>query len=370
MSKFPEIPGYRIKKKLGEGGMANVYLGVQENLSRMVAVKVLNMGIFSSPRLAKRFVKEAKTLSQLVHPHIVTIYDVGKVDRNYYIVMEYLQDSLKEVINKRRKIPPEESLPMVNQVADALFYAHENGIIHRDIKPDNILFRKDGTPVVLDFGIAKHLDSDTKLTRTGISVGTPQYMSPEQCNAERVDGRSDIYSLGVVLFEMLTGKPPYVSTTTMGVVMQHLHDPVPKLPENLTAYQPIIDKMMVKDRKRRLRSRNSLNNLIKELLNQNTERINTNQKETKSAVPRKPNAKSRAKTIDKTARTIAQVRKQPTRPSPETVVEEKEKRKYKKLVWTAASLVAGGILLLNWNYIVQFFAGVGEMFKSILDFLF
>lgn len=270
MSEFPVIPGYKIKKKLGQGGMADVYLGVQENLSRMVAIKVLSLNMARSPRTGKRFTKEARTLSRLTHPNIVTIYDVGQAGQLYYIVMEYLQDSLKEKVRKRRKIPPEESFHIVLQVADALFYAHGKGYVHRDIKPDNILFRQDGTPVVLDFGIAKSLNSRTKLTRTGMSVGTPQYMSPEQCNAEVLDGRSDIYSLGVVLFEMLTGKPAYTGDDTMSVIMKHLKAPVPSLPAALREYQPVIDKMMAKEKKKRLRSKDQLTELFKELLNLKT----------------------------------------------------------------------------------------------------
>lgn len=267
MAEFPVIPGYKIKKKLGQGGMADVYLGLQENLSRMVAIKVLSLDMARSPRTGKRFVKEARTLSRLTHPNIVTIHDVGQADKLYFIVMEYLQDSLKEKIRKNRKIPPEESFHIVLQVADALFHAHAKGYIHRDIKPDNILFRQDDTPVVLDFGIAKSLNSRTKLTRTGMSVGTPQYMSPEQCNAEMLDGRSDIYSLGVVLYEMLTGKPPYTGDDTMSVVMKHLKAPVPSLPAALREYQPVIDKMMAKEKKKRLRSKDQLNDLFKPFLN-------------------------------------------------------------------------------------------------------
>lgn len=275
MAEFPEIHGYKIKKKLGQGGMADVYLGVQENLSRMVAIKVLNLQTSKNSRWAKRFVKEARTLSRLVHPNIVTIYDVGHQGHYYYIVMEYLQDSLKEKIKKDRRIEPEEALPIIMQVGDALFHAHDKGIIHRDIKPDNILFRKDGIPVVLDFGIAKVMDSKTKLTKTGVSVGTPQYMSPEQCNAESLDGRSDIYSLGVVLYEMLTGKAPYDADDILGIVMKHLKEPVPELPSSLKYYQPVINRMMAKEKKKRLRSRKELNEIIKNLLTLTPKKISS-----------------------------------------------------------------------------------------------
>lgn len=152
--------------------------------------------------------------------------------------------------------------------------------------------------------------------------------------------------------------------------MQHMHDPVPRLPENLKAYQPIIDKMMVKDRKRRLRSRNSLNDLIKELLNQNTEKININRKDPKSAAVGKANLKVNEKTIANSAKTVSQLNRQMSQASIDGVKSEGEESQTKKLVWVAASLIAGGILLLNWNFIAPFFVSLGEMFKSILDFLF
>lgn len=270
MLDYPEIPGYKIKKRLGQGGMSDVYLGLQEKLNRMVAIKVLNLEVFRNPRLSKRFVKEAKMLHQLVHPNIIDIYKEGKVGPYYFIAMEYLQDNLKERIRREKKIPPEEALHIVRQVGDALFYAHENGIIHRDIKPDNIMFRKDGTPVVLDFGIAKTMHSDTRLTKTGMAIGTPQYMSPEQCNADKLDGRTDIYSLGIVFYEMLTGKLPYDADDTLGIVMKQLKAPVPKLPAALKQFQALLDRMMAKEKKKRLRSRTRLNEIIKNLLNLST----------------------------------------------------------------------------------------------------
>jgi len=272
MHDFPVIPGYRIKKILGQGGMANVYLGIQQNLNRLVAIKILRMDILEGKKAYKRFLKEARTLSQLTHPNIVTIHDVGKIENYYYIVMEYLQESLKEKIEKNHKIDPENALHIVLNIADALFYAHEKGVVHRDVKPANILFRKDGTPVILDFGIAKIIDSKTKLTKTGMYIGTPKYMSPEQFNLKKLDGRSDIYSLGVVLYEMFTGKVPYNAKDTLGIMMKHLQEPVPLLPKTLKSYQTIIDKMMEKDKKKRVHSKEKLDDVIKKLLNLKTKK--------------------------------------------------------------------------------------------------
>ncbi len=374
MPEFPVIPGYRIKKLLGHGGMANVYLGVQENLSRMVAIKVLIPGMFENQRVSKRFLKEARTLSQLTHPNIVTIHDVGQVNNSHYIVMEYLQESLKEKVKKQRKIPPEEAFHLVLQIADALYYAHSKGIIHRDIKPENIMFRKDGTPVVLDFGIAKAMDSKTKLTKTGISIGTPQYMSPEQCNALKLDGRSDIYSLGVVLYEMLTGKLPYTAKDTLGVVMQHLREPVPKLPGDLKKYQLIIDKMMAKDKKNRVRSREGLNQIIKKLLNLETKTRKT--KDMKKARQKMIDSRTQVTVLTPSkSDTNKKIEKKKVIKKPGKVrVKSKKKKKSraKFLIWILLLLLASIFVYqaVRGQPISDFFNDLVKFVKAIRDFLF
>ncbi len=266
MPKFPDIPGYKFVKVLGRGGMADVYLAVQKNLNRMVAIKILIPSVFRDSLFLKRFKREAQTLSKLVHPNIITVYDVGKTGDSYYIVMEYLQESLKERVKTYRRRNPDEALLLVKQVAGALFYAHRIGFIHRDIKPDNIMFRKDGIPVILDFGIARPINASTKLTKTGMSIGTPSYISPEQAKGEKVDGRSDIYSLGVVLFEMLSGRVPYKAENTLGVILKHIKSPIPRLPSQLKKYQHVIDRLMEKEKRKRIRSEEAFNNLIKSVL--------------------------------------------------------------------------------------------------------
>ena len=253
-NEFPEIPGYIIKRKLGEGGMANVYLALQEKLEREVAIKVLDTMLLKDEQTLKRFKKEAQTAAKLTHPNIITVYDVGKSGDTHYIVMEYLKESLRDRIKSKVKLPPSEALGIIKKIAEALSDSHSKGIIHRDIKPDNIMFRPDGSPVLVDFGIAHALDFTTRLTVTGMRVGTPNYMSPEQCKGEEIDGRSDIYSLGIVLFELLTGKVPYTSEYPTGLIYLHTQGPIPELPPGLNKYQPLLEAMMAKQKDARIKN--------------------------------------------------------------------------------------------------------------------
>jgi len=253
---LPNIPGYRIEKKLGCGGMADVYLGVQEVLGRKVAIKVLAAEMIQNQQVIERFLNEARTASRLEHPNIVTIHDVGQVEDTCYIVMEYLPESLISRMKSSpgKKLNPAEAFRILKRMAMALDYAHREGFIHRDIKPDNILFRKDNTPVLVDFGIARAMDSNSQLTTTGMIIGTPHYMSPEQCQGEKVDGQSDIYSLGIVFYEMLTGDIPYRADSAAGVLVKHIQEPVPHLPVELQRYQPLLGRMVAKNKSQRVRT--------------------------------------------------------------------------------------------------------------------
>jgi serine/threonine protein kinase len=265
MAVFPEVPGYALKKFLGSGGAADVFLAVDLRHSRLAAVKVMQRRRFAETVAVRRFIKEAQTISSLHHPNIVRIYETGRTPALRFMAMEFFPESLKQRIQSRRRIVPDEALTIVNQVASALFYAHKKGFVHRDVKPDNIMFRRDGTPVILDFGIARVLESTTQLTRSGMSMGTPRYMSPEQLNAKRADGRSDMYSLGVVLYEMLSGAPPFKGSQTMTVMMKHVTEPVPRLAEELAAFQPLIDRLMAKERSKRPGTEKEWQELVKPL---------------------------------------------------------------------------------------------------------
>jgi len=279
MTKPIEIPGYQIKKELGVGGMARVYLAVETKLERKVALKILSSAMSDNPRITKRFLKEAKTAAHLQHSNIVNIFDVGKHEGLYYIAMEHLQGSLKEKVSDGAKVKPVEALDITRDTARALAYAHSKGYVHRDIKPDNIMFRKDGAVVLVDFGIVKVMkeDEQSRLTRTGMSIGTPQYMSPEQIKARKLDGRSDIYSLGVVLYQMLMGRVPFSGTDAISIALKHTGEPVPTLPDKLKEFQPLLDKMLAKKPGDRVKDADGLIRLIdalKHKLKDKTEKIN------------------------------------------------------------------------------------------------
>ncbi len=227
MPPIPTIPGYRIEKEIGQGGMARVYLAHEEKLERTVALKVLLPSLAEIPNATERFIREAKTAAKLVHSNIITIHDVGSCGDALYIAMEYLEGgSLKERI-RRGPLDSAQALVVTRQMAVALQYAHGKGYIHRDLKADNILFRSDGTAVIADFSITRAVALATKLTKPGTSMGTPQYMSPEQARGKPLDGRSDIYSLGVVLYEMLTGYVPFDAEDDIAIIFKHIQEPPP-----------------------------------------------------------------------------------------------------------------------------------------------
>lgn len=269
MVDAPEIPGCEIICGLKKGGMAAVYLAVQKTLNRKVAIKILEASVLENKITAARFDREARTAASLTHSNIIQIFDAGSVGDFHYIVMEYLEETLRERMmrNPKGRMHPEIALDITEEIMKALDYAHFRGVYHRDIKPDNIMFRHDGTPVLTDFGIARVFDAPDKLTKSNMIMGTIDYMSPEQCTAEAdIDGRSDTYSLGAVLFEMLTGRPPFKGGTKLSVAIQHIEKPVPTLPKSLSRYQPLIDSMMAKDREKRPSSAPQLDKLIYSIL--------------------------------------------------------------------------------------------------------
>lgn len=224
---------YRILAKIGSGGMATVYKAWQPSLQRYVAIKILLPHLSNNAQFVRRFQQEAIIAARLNHPNIVTIHEVGQIREHLFIVMEYVDGrSLSEIILQARSLPLERVIHILRQVAEALDYAHQNHIVHRDIKPGNILVTVDDRVVVTDFGIAKALAGSgvtEHLTATGTIVGTPAYMSPEQILGQEVDYRSDLYSMGIICYEMLGGRPPFSGTTTATVLYTQVHTPPPPI---------------------------------------------------------------------------------------------------------------------------------------------
>jgi serine/threonine-protein kinase len=249
---------------LGEGGFAAVFRARDNVLNRDVAVKVLDVELAPTTKVAERFLREAQTVARLEHPHIVPIYKVGRQEEIFYLIMRCIDGpSLGELLETQKKLPIGDAARIARQVADALAYAHTHEIVHRDIKPDNILLDKSGHVLVTDFGIAKAAQAakekksvaSSQLTSEGMIVGTPHYMSPEQASGDPLDGRSDIYSLGVVLYQMLAGAPPFdgpSSAAILAQVLTELPEPIrrlrPDVPEEMAV---VLDRMMEKSRAKR-----------------------------------------------------------------------------------------------------------------------
>jgi hypothetical protein len=239
---------------LGQGGFAAVFRARDESLNRDVAVKVMDVDLAPSPTLAERFVREAQTIARLEHAHIVPIYKVGRHKDVLYIVMRCIDGaSLRQLLGTQRRLSVGDAARISRQVADALVYAHSRDIVHRDIKPDNILLDRTGHVLVTDFGIAKAAQAATtaQLTAEGMVIGTPQYMSPEQAAGDQVDGRSDIYSLGIVLYQMLAGEPPFDGDSSASILAKQLTQPPNPIrrgrPDVTDEMAVVLDRMLEKD---------------------------------------------------------------------------------------------------------------------------
>jgi serine/threonine-protein kinase len=221
---------YELEELVGAGGMSSVFRARDTVLERRVALKVLHEHHARDPEYLERFRREARAIARLTHPNIVTVIDRGEWRGRQFIVFEHVSgETLKDVVAREAPLPVERALALTHQVGRALAFAHQSGIVHRDVKPQNVLIDYDGAAKVTDFGIARSLDPDDELTQAGTVLGTSDYISPEQASGERADERSDQYSLGAVLYELLTGEVPYPGPSLMRVAMRHLHDPVPSV---------------------------------------------------------------------------------------------------------------------------------------------
>jgi serine/threonine protein kinase len=222
---------YQIIEQIGQGGMATVFKAYQPNLDRHVALKVLLRPPTGQTGFGERFQREARIIARLTHPHILPVYDFGQDGEYSFLAMRYVENAhtLKQVMADSLTL--DRAAELIGQIAGALDAAHQKGIIHRDVKPSNVLMDGDWT-LLADFGLAKIMEDAVKLTGTGVGIGTPAYMSPEQGQGSTVDHRTDVYSLGIILFEMLTGQIPNDAETPFGIILKRLTEPLP-LPRSL-----------------------------------------------------------------------------------------------------------------------------------------
>lgn len=261
---------YKVSKKLGGGGMSTVYLAEDSILNRKVAIKAIRIPAGEKETTIKSFEREVHNLTQLSHNNIVNVFDVTENDENFFLVMEYIQGlTLSEYIKQHKPLDVQTVLNFTKQIIDGIKHAHDNQIVHRDIKPQNILVDENQTLKILDFGIAKAL-SETTMTQTNHVLGTVQYLSPEQARGESTDNGTDIYSIGVVLYEMLVGKPPFTGETAVGIAIKHIQDPMPNATDKRSdipqALSNVVLKATEKDKADRYLAVNEMQNDLDSVL--------------------------------------------------------------------------------------------------------
>jgi eukaryotic-like serine/threonine-protein kinase len=238
---------YEVEDLVGTGGMSSVYRARDNVLGRRVALKILHEHFSSDDEYVERFRREARAIARLNHPNIVTVIDRGEFEGRQFIVFEHVPgENLKNIVRRDGPLPVEETVALTHQIARGLAFAHQHGIVHRDVKPQNVLLDETGSPKVTDFGIARSIDPKDSITETGTMLGTSDYIAPEQASGRRVDERSDQYSLGVLLYELLSGEVPYPAESFMAAAMRHLNDPVPSLRERRADVPPEIDAIVAR----------------------------------------------------------------------------------------------------------------------------
>lgn len=268
---------YELEELLGQGGMSSVYKATDPNLKRVVAIKLIHPHLSNDPGFVRRFEEEASSVAQLRHPNIIQVYDFNHDDENdiYYMVLEFVpgetvQQHLERLNESDRKLSSSKAIEYMVDICDAVGYAHQRGMIHRDIKPANLMLSVTGQAILMDFGIAKIVGGQ-RHTATGAVVGTAMYMSPEQIKGENPDNRSDIYSLGVTMFEMVSGQPPFKADSAMTLMMMHVNDPVPELkdlnPDVPNSLVAVINKALAKDPANRYQTAREMAEALRDALN-------------------------------------------------------------------------------------------------------
>lgn len=266
-----KIRGMRCVRQLALGGVSSVYLAESEKLGKLLVLKVLRQvpDVAEGKNTFDRFIREYELIARIDHPNVVRIYDLGVADDHAYIAMEYFPDGDLRT-RLRGPMPSETALVYLAQIAEALAAIHAVGVLHRDLKPGNVMLREDGSVALIDFGLARELRMEAEITETGEIFGTPYYMSPEQGHADHLDERADLYSLGVIFYEMLTGKKPYMGSTPMAVIYMHSHAPLPRFDPGLAHLQPLLDRMMAKEPGERFQSAEELLDVLALLVPEQT----------------------------------------------------------------------------------------------------
>jgi serine/threonine-protein kinase PpkA len=256
-----DVAGYKVLRKIGEGGMSRVFLAERESDGLQLVLKMLDPRLAADPASRARFVREYKIIQRIQNEHVVMIFDQGFTSDTPWLAMEYFPGGdLEERI--RNGISSMGSLKILVQLAEALDAVHSAGVVHRDLKPQNIMFRANHRPAILDFGLAREIDATSTLTQKGMVMATPLYMSPEQCLGHTHDERGDLYAAGVILYEMLTGKHAYEGDNASALAYQHVHGEIPRLPKRLAGYQPLVDRLLAKRPEERFQSARELFNYI------------------------------------------------------------------------------------------------------------